>query len=379
MRILHTLPGLNWGGMEHRALEQTRWQLERGHDVILAAPPGGEPAQRALAMGLPFEPLIFDRPYSPSTVLGLRALVRRHRPQVIDAHGGKDGKCAGTCLGLCAVVRDRHVTQTLRTSFTRRLQWRLGCDHVIAVAGLIRDGLLKARLVAPERISVVGEWAENRFFAPPPDSAHRSALRSSLGLGDSMFVTAVVGMLRPDKGQDVLIRATARLRAGGHDAACLLVGAPTPESVDYAESLRRLAQELGLESRAVFAGYREDIPDIMALADAVAVPTETMEAQSRVVPQAFACSRPVVASMVGGLTELVHAPETGWLVPPSDPEALAQALAEIASNPAQAKQAAANARAFADSHLRFDGKMEETLAIYAKAIDRAAKRHATFI
>lgn len=378
MRILHTLPGRNWGGMEHRTLEQMRWLLDHGHETLLAAPGDGEPAERAIALGLPFVAAQFDHPYSASAILGLRALVHRFRPQVIDAHGGRDGKTAGTCLGLSAVVRDRHITQRLRGSFSRGLQWRWGCDHVIAVAELVRDMLLEARLAVPERISVVGEWAEDRFFAPPPEAAQRLALRASLGLAEGTFAVAAVAMLRPDKGQAFLIRAIALLRDSGIDATCLLVGAPTPEGVAYTEDLHRLTTELGLENKVVFVGYREDIPDVLAAADALAIPSLANEAQSRVVPQAFACSRPVVASTAGGLPELVRPQETGWLVPPGNAGELARALTEMASDRPKVDRIVNNARRFAETSLRLDAKMEETLAVYATAITRAQRRRAKF-
>ncbi len=364
--------------MELRALEQTRWLLDHGHDAVLAAPPDGEPAARARAAGLPFEPAVFDHPYAPSSVLGLRGLVRRHRIQVIDAHGGRDGKTAAACLGLCAVVRDRHITQPLRSSFTRRLQWRLGCDHVVAVAETIRDRLLEGGLADPTRISVIGEWAEDRFFAPRPSVDQRRALRASLGLAEGAFVVAAVAMLRPDKGHDVLIRAMARMRAGGVDAACLLVGSATTEGADHVEALRRLAAELGLGEHVVFAGYRTDVPEVMAAADALAVPSLVNEGQSRVVPQAFALALPVVASAIGGLPELVRPGETGWLTPPHDSESLARALMELATDRPLAERIAANARRFAEAHLGFDGKMRETLDVYEAARARAARRGATF-
>ena len=124
MRILHTIPGRNWGGMEQRTLEQVRWLATHGHDVWLAAPADGEPYRAALAEGLPLVSMNFDRPWRPATVMALRRLVTTNRIDIIDTHVTRDAKAAIACLDLCAVVRSRHVNQPLRPTPVRRLQWR---------------------------------------------------------------------------------------------------------------------------------------------------------------------------------------------------------------------------------------------------------------
>jgi hypothetical protein len=87
MRVLHTIPGRNWGGMEHRTLEQVRWLVEHGHALWLAAPPDGEPFRRALEMGLPVVPMVFDRPWrltvpAGETITSLRGFALGARPRL---------------------------------------------------------------------------------------------------------------------------------------------------------------------------------------------------------------------------------------------------------------------------------------------------------
>ena len=94
MRILHTIPGRNWGGMEQRTLEQVRWLATHGHDVWLAAPADGEPYRAALAEGLPLVSMNFDRPWRPATVMALRRLVTTNRIDIIDTHVTRDAKAA---------------------------------------------------------------------------------------------------------------------------------------------------------------------------------------------------------------------------------------------------------------------------------------------
>lgn len=374
MRILHSIPGRNWGGMEERTLEQMRWLVDHGHDVWLATPAAGEAYRRAQARGLPAVPFEFDPPWRPSTLVAMRRLVRSRCIEVIDAHVSRDAKVAIGCLDLCAVVRSRHVTQSLTTSPDRRLQWRLGADWVVAAADCIRDQLIKAGLVDPERSSTIGEWAEDRFFhAARQAGSARARLRAEFGVDADTPLLACIGMLRPDKGQDVLVRAISALRARGTFVRCLLVGAATSEGAGWKSGLHNLIADSKVAGLVTFTGYREDVPELMMAADLVVVPSLT-EAQSRVAVQALAAKRPVVASRTGCIPEVVEDGVTGWLVPPADPDALAGAIAAAVAQPTVAEARAAEGHRRVAATMRIEHQMARTLDAYRAAIAHAQRR-----
>jgi len=373
MRILHTIPGRNWGGMEHRTLEQVRWLHANGHAVWLAAPADGEPYHRAERMGLPVVRMSFDPPWRPATVGALRRFVRDNGVEVIDAHVTRDAKAAMACLDLCAVVRSRHVNQPLKATIIRRLQWRFGADHVITVAEVTRRDLVATGLAAAARSTSIGGWADEAFFQLADAETTRARLRAEQELAAESTVVLCVGMLRPDKGQDHLIRALGLLAGRGLALDCLLAGSATAESAPYQAALERLAVDQGLGGRVRFLGYREDVSNLMQAADLVVIPSLT-EAQPRVAVQAFATGRPVVATRVGGVPEIVTDGVTGWLVPPADPSALAEAIGRALSDSAAAATVAANARRLAEGEMRFDHRMAQTLATYRTAMERARRR-----
>ena len=370
MRILHTIPGRNWGGMEHRTIEQVRWLMAHGHDVWLAAPADGEPYRRGVELGLPMVAMSFDPPWNLATLRRLRRFVRDNHVDVIDSHYTRDAKSALSCLGLCAVVRSRHVNQPMKSSFARRLQWR-AADHVITVADCTRDHLLEIGLADPARTTAIGGWADERFFQLADPVATRARLRAELNLSADAFVLVCVAMLRPDKGQDHLIHALGLLRDRGLHPVAVLAGSPTAESAEYQAGLHRMVAEQAVDVR--FLGYRDDISELMQMADTVVIPSLT-EAQPRVGVQAFATGRPVVASAVGGVPEIVRHGQTGWLVPPADPAALAAAIAKVMTQGEDVAKVAAAARALAEQTMRFDHRMAQTLATYETAIRRARSR-----
>jgi glycosyltransferase involved in cell wall biosynthesis len=368
MRILHTIPGRNWGGMEHRTLEQVRWLATHGHEVWLAAPEDGEPYQRAKAMGLPVVAMNFDPPWR--AVPALRRFIRSHGIEVMDAHVTRDAKAGLFCLDLCAQVRSRHVNQYLKPSATRRWQWRMA-DHVITVAECTRQDLIRDQIIDTERSCSIGGWADERFFDLPDPVATRARLRAEIGLAADERVIICVGMLRPDKGQDHLIRALGLLKGRGMALTAVLAGSATAESAEYEAGLKRMAAEEGVAVH--FLGYRDDVSELMQTGDLVVIPSLT-EAQPRVAVQAFAAGRPVVASAVGGVPEIVKDGETGWLVPPAQPDVLADAIARVLTDSAATAKVAQGARRLAEERMRFDHRMAETLATYATAIERAKSR-----
>ena len=174
---------------------------EQGHVVAIAAPPGSETLKAAHERSLEAVGIDFESAYSPSTVLGLRRLVKRLRIEVIDAHSRADGKTSALCQDLCAVVRTRHFAKYLRTSLRKRLEWRVGCHHVIATSGEGRNDIVSAGFAPAERVSVVGEWADQRFFLDVDKAALRQRMRAELGLDADAFVVATIGMLRPESAR----------------------------------------------------------------------------------------------------------------------------------------------------------------------------------
>jgi glycosyltransferase involved in cell wall biosynthesis len=155
--------------------------------------------------------------------------------------------------------------------------------------------------------------------APRP----RDEARAALDLPAQARVVAVLGRLSPWKGQDVLIRAIAEL----DDAIALMCGAPWRGEERLERELRELARTLGVADRVRFLGFRDDLDVILGAVDAVAVPSTQPDPLPNAALEAAAAGRCVIAAAHGGLTEIVRHGETGLLVEPGDPAALAAAIA----------------------------------------------------
>ena len=176
-------------------------------------------------------------------------------------------------------------------------------------------------------------------------------VRTELGLGDHHQVVSNVGRIVPWKGQDVFLRAMAQVVRSHPNAVALIVGsaAAKPAAQEYYCQLERLVQELRLSDNVIFTGFRRDIPEIMAASDVVVHSASRPEPFGRVVVEAMAANRPLVATAAGGVLEIIDDQETGLLVPLEDSARMAQAIETLLEDAALAERMGQRARREAEA------------------------------
>jgi glycosyltransferase involved in cell wall biosynthesis len=159
--------------------------------------------------------------------------------------------------------------------------------------------------------------------------------RARYGIEAADPCLAVIGALSRGRGQDVALRALPLVRRRLPSARLLLVGAPHPRPADVAftEELRGLARDLDVVDATIFAGTTHGMADVYAAADVVLNPARFAEPFGRVAPEALVAARPVVATRVGALEEVIRDGVDGLLVAPDDPEALATATVRLCEEP----------------------------------------------
>lgn len=326
LKILQVGSGMpGWAGTEKHILDISPALARRGHKVTIACRPGSEIERRAAPLGLPIVHLVMRRTHDWRQLPRFfRAL--RGRYDVVHIHSYRDYIVPATAARLArvpAVIMTRHLPHPFRNRLTAYLCSRVFFGAIIAVSQSIRRTLLSSGAKA-ERVFVVENGIDLSLWQGPGNSS----IRFELGIPAGTFVVAAAGRLTPEKGFDVLLRALALVRSRGTDVACIIAG--QGEQLPHLEQLRT---ELGLGSRVHFLGFRRDMPAVYAAADVVGVPSTWQEPFGYTVVEAFATGRPVIASRVGGIPEIVT-PDTGYLTTPGDAEEIAQAIVALAVNPA---------------------------------------------
>ena len=219
--------------------------------------------------------------------------------------------------------------------------------------------------VRPRQVSVIYPPLDLSIF----DMKRQSRLtRSAFGVPASSPCFGIVGMLMPWKGQDVFLRAARRVLEKVPDAYAFVVGGVPAGGRDYETALHSLAADLGIADRLVFTGYRADLPDILKVLDVVAHASVQPEPFGRVIVEAMAMGRPVVASNAGGPTEIIDDGQTGFLVPPHDDEALATRIVELLQDPTMAERIGEAGRRAAVEKFSAESHVRLVKEVYAKLL-----------
>ncbi len=177
-------------------------------------------------------------------------------------------------------------------------------------------------------------------------------IREELNIADDAIVVSLAGRLTRYKGQEDLLHAVHSIRNRYRNIHVLLIGGPDAVGVadGYEDTLRQLCAELEMSERVHFLGWRDDVDRIYAASDIVTMPSHE-EAFGLVAAEGMAMERPVIATAAGGVPEFISDRDNGHLVPPQDPEALAERLLEVLDNPAEARELALRARKSAEENL----------------------------
>lgn len=201
-------------------------------------------------------------------------------------------------------------------------------------------------------------------FTSSPDTLRVRAIRVKLGIGETASCFGIVGNLVEWKGQKVFLRAARRVLEAVPRSIAVVVGDVQGGPPEYRRQLEALTRELGIEDRTVFTDFRRDVADVMAALDVVVHASVAPEPFGRVIAEAMALGRPVVASRAGGPLEIVVDGQNGYLVPPGDEAALAARVIELLRDRRLAREI--GERASRDARARFSlaGHVERVEAVY---------------
>jgi glycosyltransferase involved in cell wall biosynthesis len=240
-------------------------------------------------------------------------------------------------------------------------------ERVIAISEFIAEHTRRVYGLGAERIRVIHRGVDLSKFDPARVSQERIIqLANRWRLPDGYPVIMLPGRLTRWKGQGVLIEALAEL--GRHDIRCLLVGSDQGRTT-YRQELVHLIRRLGMEDVVHIVDECSDMPAAYMLTDVAVSASTDPEAFGRVVIEAQAMGRPVIATDHGAPREIVAHGKTGWLAPPGDPKALAQALDRFLSLSREGRAEIANmGQRFVRANFTKEAMCDRTLAVYREVL-----------
>src|SRR5262247_1183887 len=349
-RVLHLITSFEVGGTERQAVELLKRIDRRRFDVSLAAIRLEGPLYQEVAPILPRVPQFpltsFYNANAAKQLMRLCGWMIRERADILHAHdfyAGLLGAAAARIAHVRVIACQRH----MRLSDRRAHEWGTRLTHQLAHRVLvnseaIRDYLLAGGHIAPEKIVVIHNGlsaaVERAILESGGRAKRRAALLRELNLDGDAKLIGLVARLQPVKGHRYFIEAAGRIAAVEPKAHFLLVGDGA-----LRREIEEQAARVGVNDRVHLLGARHDAALIAAGFD-VAVSASLSEGLPNAVMEAMAAGAPVVATAVGGTTELVIDDATGFLAPPADADALARRILDALQNPEWSARMAAQGR-----------------------------------
>jgi glycosyltransferase involved in cell wall biosynthesis len=368
-RVVHVAESAGWAGGE-RYLLALATELDRKRFELAVVVPGPGPlVERLHALDVETARVPLDaRLVSPAAFLGLVRALERLRPAIVQSHGARSNvytRLAARYAGVPVVLSTVHnslfdydVPGWRRTLYVlaERLTSPLA-DRIVAVSAAIARDLVERYGIAAARTLVVRNGIDAWAFRPAREPA---AVRADLGVAAGRRLVVMAGRMTPQKGWDVLLEAAARLAAARSDLAWVLVG-----DGPLRPALTRRAAELAVAAH--FTGACADMADVLGCADVVVLASRS-EGLPFTLLEAMALGKPVVATRVGGVPEVVEEGRSGRLVPREDPAALATAIADVLEAP-DAAAMGARGRARVEAEFTLDGMVRALEGVYLAALD----------
>ncbi|MGH7398833.1 MAG: glycosyltransferase family 4 protein, partial [Candidatus Rokuibacteriota bacterium] len=218
--------------------------------------------------------------------------------------------------------------------------------------------------VPPARVRVVYPPVDVAAFRP----GDAGEARREFGLTADQPCFGIIGSLRERKGHRVFLHAAARVMRALPTARAFVIGEAALKDAAYKEELFKIARDLGIRERVVFTGFRSDVKELIQLLDVVAVPSVKPEPFGRVIIEAMAMGKTVVASRAGGPPEIITHEQNGLLVPPHEEEPLGAAIIRLLTEPGFAAQIAACGQQEARRRFSLTAHVDAMQEIYAELI-----------
>jgi len=349
---------MGWGGQETRVLVELEWMRAHGHWVALAAHPGSAIARRAQDAGIPFFALRTHKALLPFEIIRLAAWLLVHRVDLVNTHSSNDGWLAGLAARLTGrtLIRSRHIEVDYPNKFWSGIAFRTLPHAIITTSQLIADRLVRELNVPPQRVTCISTGVDLTKFDP----AARDALRTELNLPPDTALIGMISVLRSWKGHATFLDAAALLLKQTNRPLHFVIAGDGP---GRQELTAKIAQE-PWKNHVTLLGHSSDVPNVLASLDVLVLPSYAHEGIPQIILQAQAMSRAIVATTVGGIPEVVTDNLTGLLVPPRNPEALAEKISTLLHDPALRTRLGKSARQSIEQHHTVDAMGHRLLSLY---------------
>ncbi len=378
LRVLQVVDGFRMGGAENKLWELIERLDRNKYEILLATVgPGGPLRPQFEKLGIEIFDYCRRWAFDPLPFFRLYHLMKERRIDIVqttlfwaDVIGAIAAKMAGV-PAILSWETVSHEGDPYHNNLQRRGGYRVAmacADLIVAVSHEVKQSLVRRRGIPASKIRVIHYGVDLEQFHPNGQDSVL-ARRREIGVSPGSFLIGTVARLEPWKGHRYLVDAFAPLAPQFPDAHLVFVGDGSLRAELQAQVAARQ-----LQNRVFFMGVRSDVAQWVNALDLFVLPSLPGEGLPNVLLEAMACRKPVIATRVGGVPELVKPGENGFLVPPGEVAPLRDALLQVLHDRTRLHQLGRNARATVENSFTLQQQIasfEETLD---SLFDRKAQR-----
>lgn len=376
LRILHVVGDSKYGGGSVVVQRLAEFARRQGFDVdVLTTDRIFQGILRGNGIGVVDLPCIW-RDTRPRDAVGLWRLVtflQKNRYTIVHTHtskGGFIGRLAARLAHVPVVIHTVHgfafheqskPYQILLFGTLERLaaKW---CDAIVTVSEFHRDWALRLGIGTPQQVFAIPNGIPpNRVYPTQP----RDITRAELGVGEGEYLLISIGRLAPQKGFEYALSALQLLRPSLGQAIRLVIAGEGP----MRSALENMIRRMSLETSVSLIGFREDVGNLLAAADAVILPS-LWEGLSISLLETMAAGKPIITTDIGSNREVLAQEQAALLVPAADAAALANAIARLMRDPGLANELGRRAREVYERHYTEDRMLRQYHEVYAMLVRR---------
>lgn len=334
MKVLITCLSRSWGGMEMYSLQTAEELVKSGLAVDLLCFPGSQLHLEAEKHGIRTHTLKFSNYFSPAVTIKLYGILKKEQYDIVHAEASKDLWLIVPALKFSSLKTPLIFTKHVGSYIVKRdllHKWIYNrVDRALAISGVIMKNLIDTTPLTEDKIILLYDAIDVNKFNP--EKYDKRKIRKEFNVGDNELLIGMNARFSPGKGHEEFLHSAKEITQQFQNIRFIAVGGPSKGEDDYAEEIKNLASELGLDEKVIFTGFRNDVPEILASMDIFVFPSHA-EAFGLALVEAMSMKLPSVCSNTDGVLDIAVDHETSLLFQKADYHDLTEKLSELIKNP----------------------------------------------
>ncbi len=378
--LLYVFDNMEFGGGERVFAQIINRLSSKKYKIMVACLPTGTFIEKIEESSAHIEPVDMSNRFNPGVILQLSSLIKRERVDIVHSQGARAdffarvaAKLASAPIVVSTVPMpvegfDVNPIRKLIYKTFNRFSERF-VDMFMVVSDALEKTMIEKHRIAPQRVVKIYNGIEKDEYCMEEDELirRRFRFRKESGLEDDVPVVGAIGRLVWQKGFEYFIEAIPDVLKNSKETRFLIVGEGTLK-----DKLEAKSKNLKLEDKIIFTGFRSDIKDVLASIDIFVMPS-LLEGLPMILLEAMAMAKPIVATHIDGVKEVLNNGVTGLLAPPKDPKALSETIVDLLNHRDKAYQMGLAARRVVEERYGVDIMVQKVEEVYEKLLSPRGK------